>query len=178
MRILIVLCLIFCADLLFAQPLPLSQSNLATYASVTPVVHVVRYKVGQNAGYAFCNMLRIALYHGDSLDWPNEMSIAFLRSLILKEHDLDFIPYDPLGFNWSLNDDEICSRLFSWSDKKLLRKWQRMQAYRNTNRALWLSYLLALWNRGYMVKVSSETGDLYLEDPVFAPYRNFPEIRL
>jgi hypothetical protein len=164
--------------LMTCQILPLSQHNKATYASASDLIHVVPFNDGNAKGYLFCNMLRNRNWLSDSLNWSSEMIIACLRSLILEKHSLRSIPVVESGFHWVLQEDQIDKRLLRWSDRKLLKKWDQMNESRIKNETLWLSYILALWKRGYLVEISSEDGDLLLIDPEFIPYRDFPMNRM
>ena len=168
----------FLANLLSAQPLPLSEENKATYASACDLLHIVPFDDGQTRGYLFCNMLRESNWLSDSLEWSSEMKILCLRALILAKFTLSDINGFQNAQHWILPQEQIAHHISHWSNKKLLRKFDQMDAAKAKNEALWLSYILALWKRGYMVEFSSETGDLLLINPEFIPYRDYPINRM
>lgn len=171
----IITLLFFCfqKSSIHAQPLPLSEENKATYASVNEMIHVVPFEVGEKRGFIFCNLLQNPQWYCDTISWTNEMKIAYLRALILEKTKIN----DTLALkstqHWILMTDQISPNFFRWSDKKLLRKFMRLEDS-NNHEVLKLNYVLALWKRGFMFKISSETGHWILVDPWFIPYRDYP----
>jgi hypothetical protein len=172
------LCVLIFTKHMIAQPLPLSEENKALYAAVTNLIHVVPFDDGQTKGFLFCDMVQVAVAKGDSMNWSEEESIIYLRNFILGNgvvHDKGFLIN---ARHWILPDDQINMRFERWSDKKLLNKWDQIVATEVENQALWLSYILELWKRGFLVKIACEDGELLLIDPIFIPYRVYPYPRM